>query len=185
MIVYYDNDVQLFFSELVMFVSASRNMIRKAKMAAKVAQIKRLAELEMLEPSIPSPTDGSIAPLEAASTVMKDGKAEEKIPSLRYISARHMQSPDLLIAQAALQHSIYSQDPLEKGYDNLGKGLDDMQSICEHMAHQFLRGSERENSASPEMKPWSSPYQLVTAQVCLQYEKVEQIQDCAGDVPRR
>ncbi|KAK3371233.1 hypothetical protein B0T24DRAFT_595075 [Lasiosphaeria ovina] len=95
-IVYYDSYVQLFFEDLVKFVSASRKMMRKAKMAAKVAQIKRLAELEMpeesdeeeVEPSTPSSTDGAIAPLEATSTVMKDGEAEERIPSLRYMSAR-------------------------------------------------------------------------------------------------
>lgn len=46
-IVYYDSYVQSFFEEVVKFVSASRNLIRKAKMAAKVAQIKRMAELEM------------------------------------------------------------------------------------------------------------------------------------------
>ncbi|KAJ4389903.1 hypothetical protein N0V93_007375 [Gnomoniopsis smithogilvyi] len=46
-IVYYDSYVQSFFEEVVKFVSASRNLMRKAKMAAKVAQIKRMAELEM------------------------------------------------------------------------------------------------------------------------------------------
>lgn len=45
--VYYDSYVQSFFEELVKFVSASRNMMRKAKMAAKVAQIKKMAELEV------------------------------------------------------------------------------------------------------------------------------------------
>lgn len=48
-IVYYDSYVQSFFEEVVKFVSASRNLMRKAKMAAKVAQIKRMAELEMPE----------------------------------------------------------------------------------------------------------------------------------------
>lgn len=44
-IVYYDSYVQSFFEEVVKFVSASRNLMRKAKMAAKVAQIKRMAEM--------------------------------------------------------------------------------------------------------------------------------------------
>lgn len=52
--VYYDSYVQSFFEELVKFVSASRNLMRKAKMAAKVAQIKKMAELEV-------PDDGSSA----------------------------------------------------------------------------------------------------------------------------
>lgn len=46
-IVYYDSYVQSFFEEVVKFVSASRNLMRKAKMAAKVAQIKRMAELDI------------------------------------------------------------------------------------------------------------------------------------------
>lgn len=50
-IVYYDSYVQSFFEEVVKFVSASRNLMRKAKMAAKVAQIKRMAELELPEDS--------------------------------------------------------------------------------------------------------------------------------------
>lgn len=45
--VYYDGYVQSFFEDLVKFVSVSRNLMRKAKMAARVAQIKRMAELEM------------------------------------------------------------------------------------------------------------------------------------------
>jgi hypothetical protein len=35
-VVYYDSYVQVFFEDLIVFVSASRNMMRKAKMAAKV-----------------------------------------------------------------------------------------------------------------------------------------------------
>lgn len=166
-IVYYDSYVQLFFEDLVKFVSASRNMMRKAKMAAKVAQIKRLAEMELpdesdeeeAEPSTPTPTDGAIAPLEAAPTVTKDGDAEATIPSLRYMSARRMQSPGLLMAQAALGRSMYSRagarglgrggmgppglDPLEKDiYDDLDKNLEFVQSTCEHAAHQFLRDGD-------------------------------------------
>ncbi|KAK0734391.1 hypothetical protein B0T26DRAFT_68368 [Lasiosphaeria miniovina] len=95
-IVYYDSYVQAFFEELINFTSASLNMLRKAKIAAKVAQM-RLAELDEdeAEPSTLSPTDDSIAPLEAASTVT--GKAEEKIPSLRYMISILMQSQGLLL----------------------------------------------------------------------------------------
>ena len=162
-VVYYDSYVQHFFKELVKFISECRNMIRKAKVAAKVARIKRLAEFEKpeesdeeeAEPST-SPADGSIAPLEAASTVTED-KAEEKIPSLRCMSAR--QSQDRLMAQAALRrskhsrvgmrtrdaHSRGSMDPpgldlLKKDiYDNLDKGLEYVQSMRQHAAHQVLK----------------------------------------------
>ncbi len=59
-IVYYDSYVETFFEELIKFVSGSRNFMRKAKMAAKVAQIKRMAERELTdggdggEPSYPN-----------------------------------------------------------------------------------------------------------------------------------
>jgi len=46
-VVYYDSYIQSFLEELVRFVAASRNLRRKAKMSAKVAQLKRRAELEM------------------------------------------------------------------------------------------------------------------------------------------
>lgn len=55
--VYYDSYVQSFFEELVKFVSASRNLMRKAKMAAKVAQIKKMAELEVPDDASSSSTD--------------------------------------------------------------------------------------------------------------------------------
>ena len=159
-IVYYDSYVQLFFEDLVKFVSASRNMMRKAKMAAKVAQIKRLAELEMPDESDEESEGGSpkrdgnapIAPMEA-----KDG--DEEMPSLRYISTRRLQTPGMLMAQAALGRSMYSRgarpgfgtrgltnpalDPLEPDvYDDLDKGLEYVQSMCEHAAHQFLRDGD-------------------------------------------
>ncbi|KAK5654440.1 hypothetical protein OQA88_7351 [Cercophora sp. LCS_1] len=115
-IVYYDSYVQLFFEDLVKFVSASRNMTRKVKMAAKVAQIKRPAELERFEESdeegaesISSIADSAIAPRKTISTAMNDGQAW------------------------ALEKDIY---------DDLDKGLEYIQSMCEHAAHQFLQGGE-------------------------------------------
>ncbi|CZR63474.1 uncharacterized protein PAC_13371 [Phialocephala subalpina] len=46
-IVYYDSAVQTAFEELVKFVSGSRNAMRKGKMAAKMAEMKRAAEMEV------------------------------------------------------------------------------------------------------------------------------------------
>ncbi|KAH8900045.1 hypothetical protein GQ53DRAFT_633540 [Thozetella sp. PMI_491] len=112
-IVYYDSYVQSFFEELVKFVSASRNMMRKAKMAARVAQIKRMAELDMpesdeedgVEQGGPIAADTTIAPetialpalspalkpdtpLQAATSNQKED--EEELPPLRYVSTRRM-----------------------------------------------------------------------------------------------
>ncbi|PBP23567.1 hypothetical protein BUE80_DR005531 [Diplocarpon rosae] len=46
-IVYYDSAVQAVFEELVKFVSGSRNSMRKGKMTAKMAEMRRAAELEI------------------------------------------------------------------------------------------------------------------------------------------
>ncbi|TLD12304.1 uncharacterized protein PgNI_04097 [Pyricularia grisea] len=109
-LVYYDSYVQSFFEELVKFVSASRNLMRKAKMAAKVAQIKRMAEMEVpdddedddgingelkADPNIslsPGPMlAGPLAPsptLEASPISAGDG--EVGTPPLNYVSTRAM-----------------------------------------------------------------------------------------------
>jgi hypothetical protein len=44
-IVYYDSAVQLAFEELVKLISASRNAMRKGKMAVRMADMKKIAEL--------------------------------------------------------------------------------------------------------------------------------------------
>ncbi|KAH7120118.1 hypothetical protein B0J13DRAFT_513187 [Dactylonectria estremocensis] len=72
-IVYYDSYVQRLFDKLVRFVSSSRNLIHKAKMAAKVAQIKRLAEVDMPEGN--------------------ENVDDDPLPSLRYMSTRRGYGP--------------------------------------------------------------------------------------------
>ncbi|KAK3939865.1 hypothetical protein QBC46DRAFT_139505 [Diplogelasinospora grovesii] len=210
-IVYYDSYVQTFFEDLVKFVSASRNMMRKAKMAAKVAQIKRLAELEMPDDSdeeedskdqgaggaallgvnggvggttiAPLPAVSSslaatafptsaIAPLEAGEPSKDSADEEAAVQALRYVSTRRMQpttasrtSPqNLLMPQLGrgiyaraggrgmgiMAGSSYRGGPsLDPGmvaqpdvYDELDKGLEYVQSMCEHAAHQFLRDGD-------------------------------------------
>ena len=185
-IVYYDSYVQSFFEELVKFVSASRNMMRKAKMAARVAHIKRMAELEMPdsdeeddglpEDGGPIPVDSSLqpeangtngataptlalvadTPLEVAAQTSQDD--ESSLPPLRYVSTRRMQpmarSPDMLVAgngrppfsritrgpSRSIAGGFTDQPP--DIYDELDKGLEYVQSMCEHAAHQFLRDGD-------------------------------------------
>ncbi|KAM0257531.1 hypothetical protein ACHAQJ_004345 [Trichoderma viride] len=116
-IVYYDSYVQGFFDDLVRFISSSRNLMRKAKMAAKVAQIKKLAEMEV-------PDEENSA---------GDDKAAEALPSLRYISSRRYGPAAMRIGHPGLPN----QTP--DVYDELDKALEFVQSTCEHGAHQFLR----------------------------------------------
>ncbi|ENH75628.1 hypothetical protein RAB80_016991 [Fusarium oxysporum f. sp. vasinfectum] len=108
-IVYYDSYVQSFFDDLVRFVSSSRNLIRKAKMAARVAQSKKLAEQDVSE----------------------GGSNYDALPSLRYMSSRRFGPMSISRPGAG--------DQPPDVYDKLDKGLEFVQSMCEHGAHQFLR----------------------------------------------
>ncbi|KAK1237792.1 hypothetical protein MKX07_003628 [Trichoderma sp. CBMAI-0711] len=119
-IVYYDSYVQGFFDDLVRFISSSRNLMRKAKMAAKVAQIKKLAEMDV-------PEDGNAE---------GDDKATEALPSLRYISSRRYGPTAMRLGHP----SLAGQAP--DVFDELDKALEFVQSTCEHGAHQFLRDAK-------------------------------------------
>ncbi|EFX05530.1 hypothetical protein CMQ_3599 [Grosmannia clavigera kw1407] len=151
-IVYYDSYVQSFFEELVKFVSASRNMMRKAKMAAKVAQIKRLADLEV--PDVDD--DKNAAAAQAAATgngqdyIIKaaaPSAADESLLKLNYVSTRHMRGPGAATGgrpmfSRAGRSSLAGGPQAPDVYDELDKGLEFVQSTCEHAAHQFLRDGD-------------------------------------------
>ncbi|KAL9948538.1 hypothetical protein D7B24_009171 [Verticillium nonalfalfae] len=137
-IVYYDSYVQSFFEELVKFVSASRNLMRKAKMAAKVAQIRRLAELQ--SPEDDEDGTGELKPGSAA-----DGENNDPLPSLRYMSTRRMGGGPRLPGSSPYSRNspgglLGEQE--KDAYDDLDKGLEFVQSMCEHAAHQFLRDGD-------------------------------------------
>ncbi|PHH88639.1 hypothetical protein CDD83_7269 [Cordyceps sp. RAO-2017] len=124
-IVYYDSYVQGFFDELVRFISSSRNLLRKARMAARVAQIKRMAELEMQD-------DGGGS---------GDDKApSDALPSLRYMSTRRLGVMSA-IRRPDLGGSNGDDHPPDV-FESLDKSLEFVQGTCEHGAHQFLRDAD-------------------------------------------
>ncbi|KAG7286993.1 hypothetical protein NEMBOFW57_006493 [Staphylotrichum longicolle] len=146
-IVYYDSYVQLFFEELVKFVSAGRNMMRKAKMAAKITKIKRLAELEApADDSAPSSLSGD-GPIAAAPASAQNDDEE---PALHYVSTRRTGTGALMArttrsayARAGARGMPGSGPPAPPDvYDELDRGLEYVQSMCEHAAHQFLRDGD-------------------------------------------
>ncbi|GAP86870.1 hypothetical protein SAMD00023353_2400090 [Rosellinia necatrix] len=156
-LVYYDSYVQSFFEELVKFVSAQRNLMRKAKMAAKVAHIRRLAELEMPEEEDDDesgelkPGNELVAanPASPAPNPRQDGT--EAIRS-QYLSTRPYGSvlrnpaynlmPGRGMRTSALNGGLGFFN--EKGdiWDELDKGLEYVQGLCERAAHQFLRDGD-------------------------------------------
>lgn len=208
-IVYYDSYVQSFFEEAVKFVSASRNFMRKAKMAAKVAQIKRMAELETPDDEESGFDDGLstgngfasfTAPRQPPSGLQPDGPfggtlgtngnegnvaVGEMNGARQPIAAAEPDKVGTTGMLAAINHSqlsytraggngtgIASDSDLSPSrpklstpfrppmgwsssfstygagshprqppdaLDELDKGLEALQSMCEHAAHQFLR----------------------------------------------
>lgn len=101
-IVYYDSAVQNAFEELVKLISASRNAMRKGKMAARMADMKRMAELEtetdsedeaLPEPKAVADDNGHIitsTPVVHTRKVLELDGDDNKIPKLEFVSTRKM-----------------------------------------------------------------------------------------------
>jgi hypothetical protein len=113
-IIYYDGAVQTAFEELVKFVSGSRNAMRKGKMAAKMAEMRRAAELEVDADDDDDDDEGLDAmlknhrslvaaqkdisvnkdwPSTTAENIVaadSDGGDDHSLPKLKYVSTRQM-----------------------------------------------------------------------------------------------
>jgi hypothetical protein len=161
-IVYYDSQVQLAFEELVKFISASRNAMRKGKMAARMADMRRLAEMETAEDEL---EDRRIA-AEKGQNEQANGNGHAisannggpevdvddngySMPKLRFVSTRRM-GPSrgaLMMGQRNFKESFKSGGGLVTPssvsiFDELDTGLEWCQGMCEHAAHQFLRDGD-------------------------------------------
>ncbi|TVY90097.1 hypothetical protein LAWI1_G005858 [Lachnellula willkommii] len=157
-IVYYDSAVQTAFEELVKFVSASRNAMRKGKMAAKMGEMRKKAELELeAEEEEDDEEEGGkgLNDMLNGGNLMAPGKnaraGEAAITKLNYVSTRQMGPPRFTTQLPENLGSTLSVGMM-RGYrrgsgvldifDELDKGLEWCQSQCEHAAHQFLRDGE-------------------------------------------
>lgn len=114
-IVYYDSAVQTAFEDLVKFVSGSRNAMRKGKMAAKMAEMRRAAELEVdadddddddddgldamlknnrsllaAQKNVASNGQGQSSTPGSIGVADSDGGEEPALPKLKYVSTRQM-----------------------------------------------------------------------------------------------
>ncbi len=100
-IVYYDSAVQHAFEELVKLISASRNAMRKGKMAARMADMKRMAELETdtdsEDEAVPEPKDTpngneyavTSKPLVPTRKAL-EADDDNKVLKLEFVSTRNM-----------------------------------------------------------------------------------------------
>lgn len=176
-IVYYDSAVQQAFEDLVKFVSGSRNAMRKGKMNAKMAEMKRAAELELeadddddddddgaelhdlvtnsgnivaAQKSISVDKQGASVPAAGIAAADSDTANEPKYnaPRLRFVSTRQMgpsrgdPRPDNLLSVGMLRGYRRSGGGSPDIFDSVDKGLEWVQSQCEHAAHQFLRDGD-------------------------------------------
>ncbi|KAK4134693.1 hypothetical protein BT67DRAFT_301806 [Trichocladium antarcticum] len=150
-IVYYDSYVQMFFEELVKFVSSGRNMMRKAKMAARVAKIRLQAEmLADDDDDAAALTPGGL--LAAADSLIGPSATPhyEAPPALQYTSTRRMAGGPRATSgmymraggMRGARRGGVGPDGKPDLYDELDQGLEYVQSMCEHAAHQFLRDGE-------------------------------------------
>lgn len=168
-IVYYDSTVQNAFEELVKLISASRNAMRKGKMAAKMADMKKMAELETdtdsSEEVLPVSKDAAngnghaviSAPTTSISKSLEPDDEEERVPKLEFVSTRKMGPSRDSPTAAALRNAssgmgrralfsgcrgnggLMTPGSFSSIFDELDSGLEWCQSMCEHAAHQFLR----------------------------------------------
>ncbi len=167
-IVYYDSFVQNAFENLVKNISTSRNAMRKGKMAARMASMRQLAELEVDDdddddgaadslPSLLGAVQKSSGGLGAGPILADNDDDVDMIPKLKFVSTRDMgpkrDSPAAIRAnRTGLTPGALR--PQRRGmtlptapagsniYDELDTGLEWCQSMCEHAAHQFLRDGD-------------------------------------------
>jgi hypothetical protein len=159
-IVYYDSAVQTAFEELVKFVSGSRNAMRKGKMAAKMAEMRRAAELEVeLDGDENDESSGEQDTIMNGRSVAEKGlTVDSSIPNLRFVSTRQLGvGRGFSIPKPAHSGSMvglgmlrgYRRSGGDEGigdvFSELDKALEWCQSECEKAAHQFLRDGECDN----------------------------------------
>lgn len=98
-IVYYDSAVQHAFEELVKLISASRNAMRKGKMAARMADMKKMAEMETAsdeeETSASNETPSTDANNNRPTIIpgnngLQADKDDSELPKLQFVSTRRM-----------------------------------------------------------------------------------------------
>lgn len=154
-IVYYDSAVQTAFEDLVKFVSANRNAMRKGKMAAKMEEMKRAADLEVEaldgqedEDEAGLAMDDGLPSLSSETPAELGSAAYNSIPRLRFMSTRRMGPSHDQLGSNSLSLAVMKgyrrsgADAAPDIFDELDKGLEWCQSQCEHAAHQFLRDGD-------------------------------------------
>ncbi|KAJ6789262.1 hypothetical protein PWT90_06427 [Aphanocladium album] len=141
--VYFDGSMQKFFEELVHFIAVSRNMMRKAKMAARVAQIKKMAEIEIKDE-------------------LSDAASPSERHTLRYVSPRRL---DSALGPATTNGGGARPARSPDIFDALDKNLDTLQSTSELAAFQFLREASNSRHIKTMNKILNDVLEAATAEL--------------------
>ncbi|KAK3366708.1 hypothetical protein B0T24DRAFT_534097, partial [Lasiosphaeria ovina] len=169
-IVYYDSYVQLLVEDLVRFVSIGRNMIRKVKADAKLARPSSRCSMGR----------GSAKRDDDDGTPIIPCEPEEQVQSLCYMSARQV---------SAFIWNTYGAGGTRKihpdVYDNLDKCLESIQSLCELVAHQFLRDGDCATGVDAIKKQLDDTTKLAEREMeCIERKDLEQLEQSAKDESR-
>lgn len=208
-IVYYDSAVQTAFEDLVKFVSASRNSMRKGKMNAKMEAMRRAAEKEVEdEPEedrlIPSnralekeQKSGS-ARAQASNVIsgtavpaMEIGDADSEevdLTPMKFASTRNRGPPMGYGIRSRMGAGMMGNARSAAGsygvndiFDDLDKGLEWCQGQCERAAHQFLRDGD----CNDEIEGIKKRFLTVKKEAEQEMEKLKKEEALNPPTPRR
>lgn len=114
-VVNYDGQIQTAFEQLVRAIGTGRNMLRKAKMAAKLEAMAALA-----------------------GSSDEDDDDDDSHAIMSKIGYRHRSGLPSMRARGMVRMTESSGTPVER-FDTADKALEEAQALCERAAHQSLR----------------------------------------------
>jgi hypothetical protein len=135
-IVYYDSAVQIAFEELVKHISSSRNSMRKGKMTARMASMRRMAEMSVDDddtddlvdtPGVDTTGKGFGSNLIVARNPLdsEDGDGEA-MPVLKFVSTRRMgpsMAPPTAIIRNTTNRANLGLDSAAKTGERTNRGI--------------------------------------------------------------
>jgi hypothetical protein len=126
-IVNYDGDMQKSFEELVRAIGTGRNLLRKAKMEAKMNELQALQE--------------SSDDTEEEDT-KDETKDEQDFSSAEYRSPMSFMRARVAVRRSGRLRFSGGSNPMVEVYDKTDKTLEQAQELCEKAAHLTLRDGD-------------------------------------------
>lgn len=157
--------------------------MRKGKMAAKMAKMRRAAELEVNtdedNDDVDRGGDGlqSLSPGNTIAADSDNGDAEIPTPELEYLSTMRMKPlQDMAQKTDTLGYRRAGIDTTPDFFDEIDKALESCHGQCEHAAHQFLR-------VSTEMHKIKQKLEEVKKSAEQEMERIRQVEAANPTLP--